>query len=120
MRERILGTLTIGQAPRTDVVPIIDRHVPAGVRTLHRGVLDGLSRAAIDDRYRPEPGEAVLVTRLADGGEIVLSRSRMRDGVQQGLMALEAQGSDVILVLCTGTFDGLDCGKAWLVEPDRI
>jgi protein AroM len=26
----------------------------------------------------------------------------------------------VILLLCTGTFDGLVCDKAWLVEPDHI
>ena len=58
MRERILGTLTIGQAPRPDVVPIIDRYIASRVRRIHRGVLDGLSRAEIDARYKPEPGEA--------------------------------------------------------------
>jgi protein AroM len=120
MRERVLGTLTIGQAPRADVVPIIDRHVPGTVRRVHRGVLDGLSHAEIDARYRPEPGEAVLVTRLHDGAEVAVSRRRMRDGVQQVLAALEGDGCDVILILCTGTFEGLDCARAWLVEPDRI
>ena len=48
MRQRVLGTLTIGEAPRPDVVPILDRHVPAEIRRIHRGVLDGLSRAEID------------------------------------------------------------------------
>jgi protein AroM len=120
MRERVLGTLTIGQAPRPDVVPIIDRHVPLSVRRLHRGVLDGLSRGEIEARYRPEPGEAMLVTRLSDGSAVELSRRRMRDGVQGSLAALEADGVDVILLLCTGTFDGLECDKAWLVEPDHI
>jgi len=120
MRQRILGTLTIGQAPRLDVVPIIDRHVPASVRRIHRGVLDGLSRREIDARYGAEPGEPALVTRLEDGGVVELSRRRMRDGVQRSLAALEAEGCDVILLLCTGTFDGLACDKAWLVEPDHI
>ncbi len=120
MHQRILGTLTIGQAPRLDVVPIIDRHVPASVRRLHRGVLDGLSRNEIAARYRPETGEPVLVTRLLDGGAVELPRRRMRDGVQRSLSALEAEGCDVILLLCTGTFDGLACDKAWLVEPDHI
>jgi len=120
MRERVLGTLTIGQAPRADVVPIIDRHLPAAVRRVHRGVLDGLTHAEINRRYRPEPGEAVLVTRLHDGTELALSRRRMRNGVQQALAALEEDGCDVILILCTGTFEGLDCARAWLVEPDHI
>ncbi len=120
MPQRTLGTLTIGQAPRLDVVPIIDRHVPAPVRRIHRGVLDGLSLSEIADRYRAEPGEPALVTRLHDGSVVELSRHRMRDGVQQALAALEAKGCDVILLLCTGTFDGLRCDRAWLVEPDHI
>jgi protein AroM len=120
MAARVLGTLTIGQAPRPDVVPIIDRHVPAAVRRIHRGVLDGLSRAEIAARYEPEPGEAALITRLQDGSSVELSRARMRDGVQAALAGLEGEGCDVILLLCTGTFDGLECVKAWLIEPDHI
>jgi len=120
MPQQILGTLTIGQAPRLDVVPIIDRHVSASVRRVHRGVLDDLSRREIDARYRPEPGEPALVTRLEDGSVVELSRARMRDGVQHELAALEAEGCNVILLLCTGTFEGLACDGAWLVEPDHI
>jgi protein AroM len=120
MRQPVLGTLTIGQTPRSDVTPIIDRHVPEGVRRIHRGVLDNLSPAEIGERYRPEPAEAVLVSRLLDGTEVVLSRHLMRDGVQHGITALEAGGADVILLLCTGTFDGLECPRAWLIEPDHI
>ena len=119
MREKILGTLTIGQAPRSDVAPIIDRHVPAEIRRIHRGVLDGLSHAEIDARYMPGPGEPALVTRLQDGRVVELSRRRMREGVEEALAALDAE-CDVVLLLCTGTFDGLACRKAWLVEPDHI
>ncbi|HVC53189.1 MAG TPA: AroM family protein [Stellaceae bacterium] len=120
MRAGVLGTLTIGQAPRADVVPIIDRHVPARVRRIHRGVLDGLSDAEIDRRYLAEPGEAALVTRLANGRVVELSRSRMRDGAEAALAALEAQDCDVVLILCTGTFEGLHSNRAWLVEPDHV
>lgn len=120
MQAGTLGTLTIGQAPRPDVTPIIDRHVPSQVRRIHRGVLDGLTPSEIAARYRPEPGEAVLVTRLDSGEEVVLSRRRMRDGVQQGLAALERDSCDAILLLCTGTFEGLETRSAWLIEPDHI
>lgn len=120
MRAGILGTLTIGQAPRTDVVPIIDRHVPQRVRRIHRGVLDGLSYGEIAARYLAEPGEAALITRLHDGRAVELSRARTRGGVQEALFALEAEGCDVILILCTGTFEGLRSEQAWLVEPDHI
>jgi len=120
MPQRTLGTLTIGQAPRPDVVPIIDRHVPAEIRRVHRGVLDGLSHSEIAARYGAEAGEPALVTPLLDGAVVELSRAHMRDGVQASLAALEADGCDVILLLCTGTFDGLICDMAWLIEPDHI
>jgi protein AroM len=120
MRERILGTLTIGQAPRPDVAPIIEAHLPPGVRCIHRGVLDGMARGEIDTRYKPQGGEPELVTRLQDGSVVLLSRARMQDGLQQALSSLEAEGCDIILILCTGSFEHLETHRAWLIEPDRI
>jgi protein AroM len=120
MHERTLGTLTIGQAPRGDVTPIIDAHVPPQVRRIHKGVLDGLSHGEIDERYAAVPGEATLVTRLRDGNVVLLSRRRMQDGVQDALFALEDARCEAILLLCTGTFDGLHCRRAWLIEPDQL
>ena len=120
MRRKILGTLTIGQAPRPDVTPIIDQYVPAEVRRIHRGVLDGLCDAEIDAGFIAGPGEPALVTRLKNGRVVELSRRRMREGVQDTLAALETDGCDVILLLCTGTFEGLECRRAWLVEPDHV
>ena len=120
MREQILGTLTIGQAPRPDVVPIIDRYIASRVRRIHRGVLDGLSHAEIKARYRPDPGEPALVTRLQDGSTVELSRARMRDGVQDLVRLLENEGCEVILLLCTGIFEGRECRRAWLIEPDHL
>lgn len=120
MSSRVLGTLTIGQAPRSDVVPIIDRHVPAEIRRIHRGALDGLTRAEIAARFEADSDEPALITRLQDGTSVNLSRRRMQEAVQQKLVLLESEGCDVILLLCTGTFSGLECRRAWLVEPDHV
>jgi protein AroM len=117
---RTLGTLTIGQAPRRDVVPIIEKHVPAGARLVHRGALDGMTRADVAAQFAPDPGEAALITSLQDGGSVLLSRRLMRDQVQGVVHRLEEDGCDVILVLCTGTFEGLESRRAWLIEPDHI
>jgi protein AroM len=117
---RVLATVTIGQAPRSDVVPIIDRYVPAAVPRIHRGLLDGLGIAEIEARYRPAASEPVLVTRLADGHVVELSSAKAERGVAAVLEGLEAEGCDVILLLCTGTFRRLECRRAFLVEPDRI
>jgi protein AroM len=120
MSRRTLGTLTIGQAPRPDVTPIIDAHVPAEVRQVHKGVLDGLSRTEIEARYGVEPGEPVLISRLLDGSSVQVSGGKAHDGVRAKLAALEDEGCDVILLLCTGRFHGLACRRSFLLEPDRI
>ncbi len=116
----ILGTVTIGQAPRPDVAPIIDAHVPAG--TVHKqvGVLDGMTAEQITARYAPRPRERRLVTRLVDGTAVELDAAAVETGVQQKMHALEDAGCTVILVMCTGVFRGLRTRRAWLVEPDRI
>ena len=118
--RRTLGTLTIGQAPRSDIAPILRQHVPAGVEVVDSGLLDGLSGDEIRSRYGAEDGKPVLLTRLRDGGSVQLSSRKVQDGIQAKLSALEACGCDVILVLCTGQFHGLSCERAWLLEPDRI
>lgn len=44
----------------------------------------------------------------------------MRVGVGQALKRLEADRCDVVPMLRTDTFEGLQCERAWLVEPDHI
>ncbi|MFP9229758.1 hypothetical protein A0E43_13440 [Pectobacterium cacticida] len=115
-----LGTLTIGQAPRADITPILAAHLPASVECIHAGLLDGLSTAQIAQRFAPQGDEAILTSRLLDGSAVILGKGAVRHGVQQKLNQLEQQGCGIILLLCTGEFDGLQCQQAWLIEPDRI
>jgi protein AroM len=116
----ILGTLTIGQAPRPDIGPILEAALPPGARVIHAGVLDGLGRAEIDARYAPRAGKAMLVTRLLDGSSVRLDKAAVRAALDGKLRELEDQGCSVVLILCTGEFQGLALSRAWLVEPDRI
>jgi protein AroM len=115
-----LGTLTIGQAPRPDVTPIVEAHVPPLVPRLHAGLLDGLGDAEIAARYAPSPGARRLVTRLADGRGVEIDAAAAESGVQAKVSELEAAGCTVILLLCTGVFRTLQTRAAWLIEPDRI
>jgi protein AroM len=120
MGRTLLGTLTIGQAPRPDLTPILDQHLPSGVKRIDRGLLDGQSREAIAGAYAAAAGEAVLVTRLADGSAVQLSAQKVLSALQGELDALEAAGCNVVLLLCTGAFHGLRLRRALLLEPDRI
>ncbi len=115
-----LGTVTIGQAPRADVIPTLDLHVPAGVERLHVGVLDRLSDADIASQYAPRPREQRMVTRLLDGRAVEVDARAAEAGVQRKLIELEDAGCTVVVVLCTGVFRGLRSRRAWLIEPDRI
>lgn len=120
MSANHLGTLTIGQAPRSDITPVLQQHLPSAVRCLHVGVLDGLSKEEIATRFAPQPGDAVLTTRLLDGSSVILGKPAVHMVLQEKLDMLEARGCQLIALLCTGEFEGLACKNAWLVEPDHL
>lgn len=116
-----LGTITIGQAPRPDITPLVEAQVPASVPRRHVGVLDGLSDAEIAAGFAPRSRDAArMITRLADGRAVEVDAAAIEAGVQRKLAELEAEGCTVVVVLCTGVFRGLRSKRAWLVEPDRI
>lgn len=117
----MLGTITLGQAPRPDVTPVIDAQVPAAVPRRHVGVLDGLTDDEIAAQFAPKTREAArMVTRLADGRAVEVDAAAAEAGVQRKLTELEEAGCTVVVVLCTGVFRGLRARRAWLVEPDRF
>lgn len=114
-----LVTLTIGQSPRCDILPLLRQHLPDAV-TDHAGLLDGLSGADIAAQYGPAAGEAVLVSRLQSGEQVRLAAPKVEQGLQRKISALEQAGYDTILLLCTGEFGTLHTQRALLLEPDRI
>ena len=120
MSNILLGTVTIGQAPRPDITPILTQHLSARTACIHAGLLDGLTRAQIEEAYAPEAGEATLITRLLDGSSVVVSKARVLGLMNLKIASLQAQGCGFILLLCTGVFEGLQCEGAWLIEPDLI
>jgi protein AroM len=115
-----LGTLTIGQAPRADITPILDGVLDTRLPRRHAGVLDGLSRAEIERGFAAEAGKPVLITKLLDGSAVVIDRARTEAAAQVKLAMLEAEGCTTILMLCTGHFESLRTETARLIEPDRI
>lgn len=114
-----LVTLTIGQSPRSDILPLLRQHLPDAL-TDHAGLLDGLSAADIAARFAPAAGDAVLVSRLQSGEQVRLSAPQVEQGLQRKISALEQMGYDAILLLCTGEFSQLHTRRALLLEPDRI
>lgn len=101
-----LGIITIGQAPRTDLVPAMLEHLP-NIEVIERGALDGLSAAEIA-RFVPAPGDEILTSRLAGGDSATFGRQWILDPLQAHIHALEATGVDANLLVCTGDFPEFD------------
>ncbi len=95
--------VTIGQTPRSDLVPELAEWLGPAVEIEERGALDGLDADEIA-RMAPRPGDSRLVTRLADGSEVVVRK----DLVHARLQALFDDVADEELLctvlLCTGHF----------------
>jgi protein AroM len=113
-----LGLVTIGQAPRSDVVPDMAELLGSGVEIVERGALDGLERKEID-RLAPQGDDEVLVTRLADGSPVFVGKPAITPLVQRQIEALETQGVAMTVLLCTGAFEGLRPSRP-LIEPDKV
>lgn len=114
---KTVGMITIGQAPRDDIVPEMDKLLAPAIRVVQAGALDGLGRAEIA-ALAPRPGQDALVTRLADGTAAVIAKQAILDRLQACLDRLAGE-ADAFVVLCTGKFPRFRCARP-LLEPDRI
>jgi protein AroM len=99
-----VGLLTIGQAPREDIVSEIKPLLNPRIEILEKGLLDGLSLEEIE-RLKPDSGETPLVTRLREGRQVELSEKKISFMLPEGIelmkkeMKIRAAG-----VLCTHDF----------------
>jgi protein AroM len=113
-----VGIVTIGQSPRTDVVPDMATLLPAGTPVIERGALDDVRLADLA-RLAPVPGEEVLVSRMRDGTEVELAEARLLPLVQDAVDHVTGRGVAVVAVLCTGTLPRLRC-PAPLLQPGPL
>ena len=117
-RARGLGVLTVGQSPRADVTPTLRSILGPNVEVREAGALDGLDTAAIED-LAPRPGETPLETRLGGGDAVVVSKDRIVPHLVARAREL-ASTCDTVLLLCSGTFQGLADACPSIVEPGPI
>jgi protein AroM len=113
-----LGLVTIGQAPRVDIVPEMADVLGPAVEIVERGALDGLSRPEIA-ALAPGPDDEVLVTRLAGGMSVFVAKRHITPRVQRRIEELDDLGVAMTILLCTGKFEGLRATRP-LLEPDKV
>lgn len=112
--------LTIGQSPRPDMAGPLEGALPARAVVTQAGLLDGLSEADVARHFAPSDGGTALVTLLAGGKEVLICGDATRDALQAFLHDARRTAVDVVVMLCTGVFEGLDSGPIHLVQPDQI
>jgi protein AroM len=117
-----IAFVTIGQTPRSDIVPEMMAEIAAGLDAPPSyeefGVLDGLEGADLD-AYRARDGEHSFATRLASGEEIVSSKALTEERLNEVLAEIDRKGFDIVVLLCTGTrIDPLK--NTLVVEAQRI
>jgi protein AroM len=105
--------VTIGHTPRTDLVPELVAQLPAGVAVRELGALDGMGADAVA-ALAPSADEARLVTRMADGSQVVVSKAWVHRRLQEILDGMPADADTVVVLLCTGEFSGLSAPGIFL------
>lgn len=121
MRDHNLtvGMLTIGQAPRDDVVPAMREFLLPGVRIVEHGALDGLSTAEIE-RFAARQGEVGIVTRLLDGSSVLLSHDLILPQMQaKADLAVQQDGAELLVILCGADWSALRSDRL-IVNPGTL
>ncbi len=113
-----IGTVTIGQAPRVDVVPEIQEIMGPAVEVVEAGALDGLTKEEIA-AFAPGPGDYVLVTRLADGTSVQVAEKYITPRIIAAIQRHFANGLPLVFLLCTGEFPSFEEGGI-LVRPEKV
>lgn len=98
-----VAVVTLGQTPRTDVVPELCELTGRPMEAIEFGVLDGVD-ADVLARISPGPGEPALLTRMRDGSDIVMSIDWTSDRMQE--IYSEIAGLDIDLVVLMSSLLG--------------
>ena len=98
-----IGAITVGQTPRTDLIPEIAPILGDSIEIIQMGGLDGLTKEEIQT-MTPAPGDHVLVSRLKDGSSVSFGESHILPRLEACMDQLKKDQVSLILFLCTGEF----------------
>lgn len=114
-----IGMVTIGQAPRDDVVPAMRVYLPEGINIVQGGALDGLSSLEIE-QYTARDGEVGIVTTLQNGSSVLLSHKLILPVMQAKVDRLiHEDRAELIVILCGADWSALTSDRL-IVNPGTL
>ncbi|MFK9093045.1 AroM family protein [Bacillus salipaludis] len=116
--QQTVGIITIGQTPRTDMIPAIRAYLPKEAVIIEKGVLDGRSDIEIRE-LKPEPGQTTLISRLQNGESATMAKEKILPIIQTLIDELNQTNVSLIILACTGKFP-LFSSKIPIVYPDYL
>jgi len=114
-----IGAVTIGQAPRTDILEDVSSILGSDIELIQAGALDGMTLEEVRS-LRPDGGGVTLVSRMRDGTAITLEERKLLPLMQQRITELEEQGVRAVLIMCTGEFPGTFVSRVPLIYPSKV
>lgn len=114
-----IGTLTIGQSPRVDIIPELKEAIGFEVEIEERGALDDLTWEEVKDLF-PGPDDYILVTRMRDGKEVKIAERLIIERMKKCIADLERIDVDFIILLCTGEFPKDITSKKLILKPSKL
>jgi protein AroM len=113
-----IGMVTVGQAPRDDLVPFMTPLFTRKVDVVQAGALDRLRPGEIA-ALAPDPGEVGIAARLLDGSETLLSHAKIFPRVQACVDRLVADGAGLIVILCGADWSAIR-SDVLVVNPGQV
>ncbi|MEQ3363551.1 AroM family protein [Raoultibacter massiliensis] len=113
----IIGFVTIGQAPRTDVTADLAPLLGSDVAIVEAGALDKLDDVSL---VAPRDGEAVLASRMRDESGVVVSQAKVMPLVQQAIDRVVSRGARAVVLLCTANLSYPFACDVPLIHPNDV
>jgi len=114
-----IGTVTIGQTPRDDVLVEMKSLISSDIEIVEKGALDRLTVGDISG-LRPTEDDEILITRMSNGTELTVGRDRILPRMQHAISELDRDKNvALITLLCSGVFPAFECSKP-LITPFRL
>ncbi|MEL7650164.1 MAG: AroM family protein [Sedimentibacter sp.] len=104
MKKVRIGTVTIGQSPRTDITDEISPMLGERFVLVEKGALDGMHDDYIAEHIAPGEKDEVLVSRMQDGRPVRIAKDKVLPLIQEKIHELDKENVDIIVLLCNEVF----------------